>query len=228
MDDCDFNHFWTFKRDSTIRWKDKCLTSMNVETTATNQAPQQQQSTSNIVVIDNCSTPPKLNTLWDVTTTGSIVSRAYVGLSLTAQSPGPGATLTAEKNTSSSTQAWLPTNRNIPFRGAIAMVYYSFCMIVKVGEDRVWLDDCAVSDWAISADGTIRPSTGIYQCITQDSTGQVRIMECNGSYTQRWMFLNDGAIKNLKSGLVLEASREGVLLATHYSGFREQVWLPLL
>ncbi|KAJ4834577.1 hypothetical protein Tsubulata_028476 [Turnera subulata] len=244
LDDCDeFNHLWTFKRDSTIRWKDKCLTIL-MDKKITNQAPQHQQSTSsnNIMVIYNCSTAPQLlNTRWDMTTDGSIVSRAHDGMSLTA--PGrQGTPLTAEKTTWSSAQAWLPTNHYQPFRAAITGIYLHMCMTLKEGDDRVpRLERCGDSSkrtWAIYADGTIRPVLALHQCLTlilgtQEEENRVRIEDCIGSYKQRWMFRSNGYLMNPESGLTLDTGLDEsyVLIPIPRRPTESRyalIWLPLL
>ncbi|KAJ4834574.1 hypothetical protein Tsubulata_028472 [Turnera subulata] len=236
LHDCEFNHFWTLKRDSTIRWKDKCLIATSINEDDNNQeAPQQTTNNVNIMVIHNCLTAPHELTLWDVTTNGSIVSRVDDAMCLTAQSPGQGTTLTSEKTTLSSSQAWLPTYHYKPFRASIVMFYFGLCMTLK-GEDRVTLVKCDWDDrssrgWDIYPDGTIRPVPAPRRCLTSESNSLVEIKDCIGSPSQRWMFMNDGTILNPGSELVLEA----VTLAPGYdvklkkpSGNDGQKWIPLL
>ncbi|KAJ4829854.1 hypothetical protein Tsubulata_027934, partial [Turnera subulata] len=94
--DCGVNHFWTFKRDGTIRYKDQCLTTYNF-------GPESNK------VIYNCSTAPKSTTIWVMDTNGSIVN-PYSGWSLTSVLPTKATKLTIEKTSLVSSQGWYPTN----------------------------------------------------------------------------------------------------------------------
>ncbi|KAJ4833918.1 hypothetical protein Tsubulata_051205 [Turnera subulata] len=247
LDDCEFNHVWTFKRDGTIRWKDKCLTAIKNYTNR--QAPQQQSSNNNdlsstiiSMVIYNCSTSPDVTIHWDVTTDGSIVSLDYDGLSLTAPA-GQGTTLTLENTTLSSSQAWLPTNHYQPFRAALSDILSAGYLRLKKGDDTVLVIERLrnggkiTRDWAIYADGTIRPVSALHRCLTlilgeKDWENRVRIEDCIGSYKQRWMFRSNGFLINPESGLILNALQHGSVVTPvprRPAGIlNDRYWLPLL
>ncbi|KAJ4849726.1 hypothetical protein Tsubulata_051148, partial [Turnera subulata] len=247
LDDCRINHVWTFKRDGTIRWRDKCLTAIK---NFTNQAPQQQSSNNDddqtimsTMVIYNCtSTAPYLTIYWNVTTNGSIVSLQDDDLSLTAPA-GQGTTLTAENTALNSSQAWLPTNHYQPFRAALSDIRSAGFLRLKEGDGRVLVIERLrngskiTREWAIYPDGTIRPVSALHQCFTLtlgkvELEKRVVIEDCNGSYEQRWMFRSNGYLMNPESGLILSVRKNGSVstpIARRPLGkLKDRYWLPWL
>ncbi|KAJ4828093.1 hypothetical protein Tsubulata_038866 [Turnera subulata] len=223
--DCGVNHFWTFQRDGTIRYKDQCLTTYNF-------GPE-----SNMVIY-NCSTAPKSTTIWVMDTNGSIVN-PYSGWSLTSVLPTKATKLTIEKTSLVSSQGWYPTN-NTQILYASIVGLEELCLKVRP-DNNLWLDNCANltlgREWAIYADGTIRPTSAPQRCLTCNSPflgSPVIVMDCNpsGWSSQRWAFNNDGSIMNPRSGLVLDVKGSDVslqqLIIWLPNGNPNQKWLPLL
>ncbi|KAJ4828920.1 hypothetical protein Tsubulata_008094 [Turnera subulata] len=240
LDDCEFDHFWTFKRDGTIRWNDKCLTGIKI---FPNQSSNNNDQTINItMVIYDCSTAPSVSIQWNVTTDGSIVSIEYDDLSLTAPA-GQGTPLTLEDTVLSSAQAWLPTNHYQPFRAAISDIFSAGYLRLKEGDDRVLVIERLrngrkiTRDWAIYADGTIRPVSALHRCLTLtlgkvEIENRVVLEDCIGSYKQRWMFRSNGFLVNPESGLILGARQDSSVLTPigvrPLDALNDRLWLPLL
>ncbi|KAJ4834571.1 hypothetical protein Tsubulata_028468 [Turnera subulata] len=251
LDDCRINHVWTFKRDGTIRWRDKCLTAIKNYTNR--QAPQQQSSSNNnndqltikmITVIYNCSLEEySITNQWNVTTDGSInIFGLNDYLSLTAAA-GQGTTLTLEDTTLNSSQAWLPTNHYQPFRAALSDIRSAGFLRLKEGGGRVLVIERLrnggkiTREWGIYADGTIRPVSALHQCLTLtlgkvEIENRVVIEDCSGSYQQRWMFRSNGYLMNPASGLILSVRKDGSVstpIARKPLGkLKDRYWLPWL
>lgn len=222
--DCGINHFWTFKRDGTIRSvrNDKCLTTYNF-------GPE------SYVMTYNCSTAPKSTTLWVVDTDGSIINPVS-GLSLSAETENFDITLTADKTIYASRQGWLPTNFTQPFAASIVGQANDLCLKTK-GNNLV-LQDCLDRgigrEWTVFSDGTLRTSGKCLTCNNPFKGSEAIIMECapSGWSNQRWVFNSDGTIMNPKSGLVLEVKNSDTtgqqVVITSSTGNPNQKWLLLL
>ncbi|KAJ4828936.1 hypothetical protein Tsubulata_030253 [Turnera subulata] len=222
---CGINQYWTFKRDGTIRYKDKCLASYNF-------GPE------SYMVIYNCSTAPKPTTIWVVDAYGSIVN-PFSGLSVTTGSPNDIRKLTLENTVYASSQGWLPTNYTAPFAVSL-MGFNDQCLKLK-GTNNLWLQECGNlgvgREWYIYTDGTIRPTSAPHRCLTCNSPfvgSEVIVLDCvdSGWSSQRWTFNNNGTIMNPRSGLVLDVQNlDGNLpqvIISPSKGKPSQKWLPLL
>ncbi|KAJ4837989.1 hypothetical protein Tsubulata_029075 [Turnera subulata] len=222
---CGINQYWTFKRDGTIRYQDKCLASYNF-------GPE------SYMVIYNCSTAPKPTTFWVVNTYGSIIS-PYSGMSVTTTNPYETIKLTLEITEFTSGQGWLPTNYTAPFPVSL-MGFNDQCLKLK-GTNNLWLQECANlgvgREWYIYTDGTIRPTSAPHRCLTCNSPfvgSEVIVLDCvdSGWSSQRWTFINDGRIMNIRSWLALDVQNlDGNLpqvIISAPNGKPSQKWLPLL
>ncbi|XP_048233460.1 ricin isoform X1 [Ricinus communis] len=218
----DANQLWTLKRDNTIRSNGKCLTTYGY-------------SPGVYVMIYDCNTAATDATRWQIWDNGTIINPRS-SLVLAATSGNSGTTLTVQTNIYAVSQGWLPTNNTQPFVTTIVGLY-GLCLQANSGQ--VWIEDCssekAEQQWALYADGSIRPQQNRDNCLTSDSNIRetvVKILSCGpASSGQRWMFKNDGTILNLYSGLVLDVRasdpslKQIILYPLH--GDPNQIWLPL-
>ncbi|EEF28162.1 Agglutinin precursor [Ricinus communis] len=218
----DWNQLWTLRKDSTIRSNGKCLT-------ISKSSPGQQ------VVIYNCSTATVGATRWQIWDNRTIINPTS-GLVLAATSGNSGTKLTVQTNIYAVSQGWLPTNNTQPFVTTIVGLYG---MCLQANSGKVWLEDCtsekAEQQWALYADGSIRPQQNRDNCLTTDANIKgtvVKILSCGpASSGQRWMFKNDGTILNLYNGLVLDVRRSDPslkqIIVHPVHGNLNQIWLPL-
>lgn len=217
-DNLDANQLWTLKKDGTIQSNGKCLTVTGLIQT---------------IVICNCTTAATDFIRWQVWQNGTIINPA-TELVLNAPSIIPGATLDAQRNTYAASQSWTVTNVMIrPRIQSIVGCNNSQCLETN-GSD-VWLADCAVKgeqDWALEADGTIRPQQDGTSCLGCDGDycvlgAKLIIIDCGGGYpTTRWYFENDGSIVNPGSRLVIEVvpSLNQIIVNATQLGNPNQEW----
>ncbi|EEF30192.1 ricin-agglutinin family protein [Ricinus communis] len=219
----DANQLWTLKRDNTIRSNGKCLTTYGY-------------SPGVYVMIYDCNTAVTDATRWQIWDNGTIINPRS-SLVLAATSGNSGTTLTVKTNIYATSQGWLPTNNTQPFVTSIVGLY-DLCLQANSG--NVWLEECASNraeqQWALYADGSIRPQQNQDNCLTSDASTQgtiVKILSCSpGSSGQRWMWKNDGTIWNLYYGLVLDVRQSDPslkqIIIWPFTGNPNQKWLPLL
>ncbi|XP_002534221.2 ricin-like [Ricinus communis] len=219
----DVNQLWTLKKDGTIRSNGKCLTTCGY-------------NPGHHVMIYDCDTAIIDATRWQIWDNRTIIN-PISGLVLAATSGNSGTTLTVRTNIYATSQGWLPTNNNEPFVTSIVGLY-DLCLQANSG--NVWLEECvnkkAEQQWALFADGSIRPQQDQNNCLTGDASTQgtiVKVLSCNsGSAGQRWMLKNDGTIWNLYYGLVLDVANSDPslkqIIIWSFNGDPNQKWLPLL
>nr|prf ricin E B [Ricinus communis] len=218
----DANQLWTLKRDNTIRSNGKCLTTYGYPSGV-------------YVMIYDCNTAATDATRWQIWDNGTIINPRS-SLVLAATSGNSGTTLTVQTNIYAVSQGWLPTNNTQPFVTTIVGLYG---MCLQANSGKVWLEDCtsekAEQQWALYADGSIRPQQNRDNCLTTDANIKgtvVKILSCGpASSGQRWMFKNDGTILNLYNGLVLDVRRSDPslkqIIVHPVHGNLNQIWLPL-
>ncbi|EEF30196.1 ricin-agglutinin family protein [Ricinus communis] len=218
----DWNQLWTLRKDGTIRSNGKCLTIY-------------KSSPGKHVMIYNCTTATVGATRWQIWDNRTIIN-PISGLVLAATSGNSGTTLTVQTNIYAVSQGWLPSNNTQPFVTSIVGLN-DLCLQANTG--KVWLDECtsekAEQQWALYADGSIRPQQNQDNCLTSDANIRetiVKTLSCStASSGQRWMFKNDGTIWNLYNGLVLDVKRSDPTLKQiiiyPFHGNPNQIWFPL-
>nr|AET98835.1 type 2 ribosome-inactivating protein [Cinnamomum camphora] len=219
----DVNQLWTLRKDGTIRSNGKCLTTYG-------------SSPGNYVMIFDCTTAVTVATIWHVWANGTIFN-PQSALVLSAESGNSGTTLTVQNNIYASRQGWLAGNNTEPFVTSIAG-FNDLCM--QANGDAMWVVECesskAEQKWALYPDGSIRPQQNRDRCLTSSdnhSKGSIIIISgcSSGSEGQRWVFMNDGTILNLKNGMVMDVKGSDPslhqIIIWEFTGNPNQKWLPL-
>ncbi|XP_038884101.1 seed lectin-like [Benincasa hispida] len=195
------NEKWSFQRDGTIRYSNKCLTF----------------DTSRFVVLYNCSKVEAKSTKWNVAIDGTI-SNPSSGLVLTANSSTSNTQLIVEANKYTIGQGWRVGNYVEPIIGSIIGLE-QMCLEATNNNTNMWLENCVLNKaeqyWAVYSDGSIRVNSERNLCVTSSSdrsSALIVIDECNGTANQRWNFKADGTIFNLKTKLVVDVERAMVSL----------------
>ncbi|CAK7357177.1 unnamed protein product [Dovyalis caffra] len=179
------------------------------------------------------------NVLWEVHEDGSIIDPRSK-LALSTYSGNTGSNLTMATNKYASSQGWLASNNRTPFVTFI-VGFKDLCLVQgnRKALWLVWLAECdsdrIEQQWALYADGSIRPQQDQNMCISCNTYNQqgsiVFIFYCTGSSQQRWMFKNDGTILNLFNGLVMDVKRSDPnleeIIIWPSTGNLNQKWLPL-
>ncbi|KAJ9172348.1 hypothetical protein P3X46_015596 [Hevea brasiliensis] len=216
------NQIWTLKSDGTIRSKDKCLT-------VSEYLPAKP------VMIYDCNSYNDTEAAhWQLLDDRSIVNPKS-GLVLTATSRYGGTALAVDFNIHAASQAWLPTNNPQPYLTYILGVA-DLCL--RVVNESVQLGSQCDRKWALYADSTIRPDQNTENCLSyvpsaQQREDNVNLDSCSqSSNAQRWVFMNDGSIRNLYYKQVLQASGNNpnfrLVRASTFTGNLNQKWLALL
>ncbi|KAK9144816.1 hypothetical protein Sjap_004719 [Stephania japonica] len=141
--------------------------------------------------------------------------------------------LTLEERDSSTFQSWKATNKLTPVDVYIPgeknqCIYYN-------GKYGVYQETCSKGSsrqqWRLYPDSTIRPKDWLDGCMEIASLSgdwiYVQAGYCSGSpVLHKWVFSHDGAIRNWKSQLVVDASKTypGYLYAMNYHGGKNQIW----
>ncbi|KAF2291758.1 hypothetical protein GH714_035472 [Hevea brasiliensis] len=216
------NQIWTLKSDGKIRSKDKCLT-------VSEYLPAKP------VMIYDCNSYNDTEAAhWQLLDDRSIVNPKS-GLVLTATSRYGGTALAVDFNIHAASQAWLPTNNPQPYLTYILGVA-DLCL--RVVNESVRLGSQCDRKWALYADSTIRPDQNTENCLSyvpsaQQREDNVNLDSCSqSSNAQRWVFMNDGSIRNLYYKQVLQASGNNpnfrLVRASTFTGNLNQKWLALL
>lgn len=210
------NQLWTFKRDGTIRSNGKCLGSSG-------------HTPGDYIRIYDCRYASDDKFKWDVWGNGTIISRS--GLVLAARSLESGTLLTAEVDTYTIGQSWLPSNNTKPLVTPIVGISSGLCF----GADLL-LEMCvpgkAEQAWALYRDGSIRPNqTRLDSCLTlhreASSSPSLKIALCEAaSSLQRWVYPNDGTIMNLETKLVMDITPGSIpsIIMAYPTGDLSQIW----
>ncbi|KAK9136060.1 hypothetical protein Syun_015390 [Stephania yunnanensis] len=207
------NQFWTLGKNGRIQSLEKCLA-------ASGTTP------GSSVVIHECETLDDTALRWAMSYTGELVN-AHSGLALTAKDGTSTSKLTLEENDSSSFQTWKATNKLTPVDAYIhgqnnQCIYYN-------GRYGVYTETCSKGSskqqWRLYPDGTIRPIDWLDGCI--ENMKYIQAGYCSGSpELHKWVFSNDGAIRNWKSQKVIDVSETeaGYLVSWDFHGGMNQIW----
>ncbi|KAF2291757.1 hypothetical protein GH714_035469 [Hevea brasiliensis] len=216
------NQIWTLRSDGTIRSKDKCLT------------VSEYLPTKPVMIYDCNSYNDTEAAHWQLLDDRSI-ENPKSGLVLTATSRYGGTALAVDLNIHAASQAWLPTNNPRPY---LTYIFGASDLCLRVENESVQLDSRCDQQWALYADSTVRPDRNIESCLSyvpsaQQTGDNVNLDSCSySSSAQRWVFKNDGSIRNLHYKQVLEASGNNPtfkqLRASPFTGNPNQKWLAVL